>query len=1293
MPLIKKLGEHELTPVISIFLINSALILLGEWSFLPGERLSYLYATPFVLLYFLSRNTCRHKELLIFSCILSTLTVKAFFYGALTALIDGVFATCYTFALLKCIGILGFSPEKIRLLSWLKVLACASLIINPVLGLSFYLICSALNLIPNINLTDIIIRDLFSTLLFFTYLNGASKKDLRIILLKPAIREVLIVCCAFVFFASFVLSISHAPFLILAIPLTLLALYFSIPQTGIIVALCLLALNGLISTAQIGPVAPMFFSAPTELMFKLCAVLIFPLISSVAMTETRQRQSKITGLSKRLNLAAQANGFGIWELDIETQKFHWDEQMYRLFGVNDTFQKTAPDNWQDYVDAIDLNALLVVLENAKSGVPISNRDFKINTPQGKTKILSTSATPIRDDMGKIHKVVGITQDVSEARYTSLLLEQKNKIAKRAQQEFVLLFEMSPGPLLLISPGGTIKKANSATHAIFDYENGELLSKPLSQIIPRSPFNNYYLTSTPSDTNIFGAGKNTIELDGVKKNGEKLLIELRAQTIQNNSETFLIVSLRDLTDQKKVELAIQQAQLQAEKANQAKSEFIANMSHEIRTPLNAVLGSAKLLKNTDLNDNQLEYLSMIHNSGEALLGILNDILDISKIEAGRMELSPIDFNLDDVLTRIATIMQINAGNKDLDLIIQVAPDVPQNLFGDPIRLQQILVNLVGNAVKFTQAGHVSLTIRTGYANKDFYGLEIEVEDTGIGISRLQQERLFKAFSQADSSITRRYGGSGLGLIITKRLIEMMNGNLELSSDVGKGTTFKIFLKFAVPNKPIITPTESHQQHLAIVSPSSNVSSALEQNAQRWQWQCRNFKNTSELFKSREHSDSQSHFDALLIDSYFILGNNEPIASQLQAKGERDATAIIALDNGLHRDLLNLQLKQRKIDHVLYQPVTALALHDAVLQAKARAEGIELPTKHDKIEEPRYLEELQLLLVEDNAMNQAVAKGILEQYGAEIDIAEDAEQSIEMLKINPEKYDTILMDIQMPGMDGYTATKIIRESLNISTPVLAMTAGVTASEKDQCVNAGMQGFIAKPMDVDAMVDAILQATKRQRSNVSLTTAPVAVKQTNTEIFDPNRLLKYVKGDSNRHNDIVKMIANVISRGHEPLKEAETIYRQGDKKEARRLFHSLKGSMGNIGASKVWECAKKLEDSALSEIADEAFDRLIAEAYEAYEAMLEEGRDWLSTQPIYNKPSYDEEMNSEEYRDKLEELVNFLQENNLEALDLYEELKGLINEHLNKEQLSGLDSNMQNLNFSESSNLISEVLKKIS
>ncbi len=547
--------------------------------------------------------------------------------------------------------------------------------------------------------------------------------------------------------------------------------------------------------------------------------------------------------------------------------------------------------------------------------------------------------------------------------------------------------------------------------------------------------------------------------------------------------------------------------QAEAASRAKTEFVANMSHEIRTPLNAVLGMTHLLNNTSLSADQQKYLEMIRMSGNSLLSILNDVLDFSKIEAGRMELAPAPFQLGPVLEAIATIMTVNAGEKDLELAIGVQADVPAALLGDGHRLQQILVNLVGNAIKFTEAGAVTVLVERVTATGPLQ-LRFTVCDTGIGIPSGLLTQLFAPFSQADASMTRRFGGTGLGLAISRRIAALMGGEIAVRSTPGTGSQFILTVPLALADIGTLAPPKPLR--LLVVDDHETSADYLCQTIRAQGWHADRAASGPDALLLLAAPDS--HYDAALVD-WNMPGMDGMAAMQAMRTAPCGASLpIVLMVSAFGQGKLLHADGAQMADAVLLKPVTPGRLTDTVqlaLSARAaraaqaaRGTDERSPAAHESagasaalppsagstppaaratIDVPPAaelqtsslrLDGVRILLVEDNPINQLVARSMLDFAGASIDAVDNGKAAVERLSHAAEQYDLVLMDVQMPEMDGFEATRRIRSDLALTLPVLAMTAGVMSSEREQCIACGMNDFIAKPIDVDDMLRAIVR-----------------------------------------------------------------------------------------------------------------------------------------------------------------------------------------------------------------------------
>lgn len=1172
-------------------------------------------------------------------------------------------------------------PEDrtVTLSVWLKLFGGLTLIVDPVaaLGAAGLYYSSGQSHWRELSQAWLL-RDTVSASVFFTYFLLAKKTDF-VQLLRPTQLRYWLAAVPLAAYTYLAFENFTNPFIALALPFTLVALYFPVVQTGFMtwLAIALAWLLHLIGWLQ--PAADIFHTSEPAAALLMSITFIFPAIVGIAMHEARAREEKILGLSERLNLATTSNGLGVWEWDLLQDRLIWDDQMHRLYDSVMPQAEQAPKHWREYVMPEDLAKLEQALSQAMAGEKVTGVDFAVRTKSGRERILHMTATPIKNTADQVIKLVGINSDITEAYYADLLLAEKNRIVELTQKEFALLFEIAPGPLLMVNNQGRIKKANSAAHRLFQYTT--LAEENLSRLFPEMPL--HELFDTPFiDT--ASTGEYRREVLGLTRQKQTVAVEVRQRLFMLNDEDFLIFSVRDLTEQKQVEAAISAAQREAERANAAKSEFIANMSHEIRTPLNAVLGTVKLLQHTQLTDLQLNYLNMVHGAGESLLAILNNILDISKIEAGRMELSPVPFNLEDVLTRLSSIMAINVGNKDLDLAIEVERGLGQVFFGDPQRLQQVLVNLLSNAIKFTERGHILLRVHQFEAKGEQITLEFRVLDTGMGIAPEHQQRLFTAFSQADNSITRRFGGTGLGLLISKRLVEMMGGNIGLRSQAGEGSEFTFSIKLQ-PGREDEEPVTEQPLAVLIIEPVTVVAAALAEYFHSWGWPCDTVSDIQAAMGQLE-CNSGKIFDCVICGTAINARERMEFLQYIRVRLPHAAQVI--LGRPPMRERLNDQLRQRQIDGVLVQPVTRTQLSSVLLEARARLQGITLQIQNDPQQTPQHLRGLRILLVEDNALNQVVARGLLEHYGARVDVAGNGKDAVDQMRQHPHLYQVVLMDVQMPVMDGFTATRMIREELAIGTPILAMSAGVMASEKNRCLQAGMVDFVAKPINVDALVNAILGAVGRPRLGMYSVSSGLA-SPGDTGVFKPDNLLRHVRGNDQRYNAVVGMIRSVMERGCQPVDDAMNALNNGNTDEARRIFHTLKGSMGNLGAMKVWDVAHRLELATNQRAFLPDLLPLMEELRHTMENMLTAAQQWLagplSVPEEYPHENIPADPHSADWQKDLEQLRALLAQNDLHAFDIYETLRPGLNRQLPVATYRQLDQAVQNLRFNEAETIL--------
>jgi len=637
--------------------------------------------------------------------------------------------------------------------------------------------------------------------------------------------------------------------------------------------------------------------------------------------------------------------------------------------------------------------------------------------------------------------------------------------------------------------------------------------------------------------------------------------------------------RDITAQLQLEASLRHAKEQADAASAAKSAFLANMSHEIRTPMNAVLGMLQLVQNTELAPRQLDYVLKARSAAQSLLGLLNDILDYSKIEAGKLQLDLHDFELEPVLRDLAVVLAGNQGDKDIEVMFDIDTALPDTLLGDSLRLQQVLINLAGNALKFTERGQVVISLRQLRRSNSHVRLRVAVSDTGIGISEHQLQRIFDGFTQAEASTTRRYGGTGLGLVICKRLVELMGGTLHVESQPGVGSCFWFELELgASGGADLRVQAHGMPEHLRLLIVDDNpiARQLLQQTALDLGWDAETVESGEAALARLQQA--QSAFDIVLLDWRMPAMDGLELAKRMRQNGRKGQQAPTVIMITAHdREVMAEHYGEADAPFAgfLTKPVTPRQLLACIRQALHGHDNA--PPLHDYRLIQRLLG-LRLLVVEDNALNRQVARELLAGEGAQVSLAEGGLEGVQLTLDAIPAFDAILMDIQMPDIDGFEATRRIRQHpAHQSQPIIAMTANASHADRDHCLAAGMNDHVGKPIDIEKLVAVI-------RQWCGLIDASETMEQQDETLEDREAIVKRFGGNLTLLRTMLELFPDDL---HRQLDQLHGHLLERDSQATLKSLHTLKGSSGTIGARQLSAHFADLEKQVAQD-ADAVFDK---------------------------------------------------------------------------------------------------------
>ncbi len=890
----------------------------------------------------------------------------------------------------------------------------------------------------------------------------------------------------------------------------------------------------------------------------------------------RQRALKVLGESEeRFRSLSASAPLGIFQTDIEGRCVYVNTRWQQHSGLG--LEQSLGDGWTRAFHPEDRSAVLSDWQACVRQGGEFSREFRLITPRGEVRWVQALAAPVRSDAGEVIGYVGTDEDITDRKHTEQQLRESQRFLRST-------LDALSAHIAILDDAGTIIAVNQAWRTFA--ENNDLrgaahgLGSNYLQVCEAAAGD--CAAEAPAVArgirDVMAGGCDSFQLEyPCHSSDEQRWFIARVTRFEGPGPVRVVVAHEDISDRKRGEQQLAVARDQALEATRLKSDFLATMSHEIRTPLNGIIGMTGLLLDTPLAPQQRDYAETVRSSGEALLAIINDILDFSKIEAGRLELELVDFDPRRMVEDVVDLFAEPAQRKGLELASLVYHDVPQSLRGDPGRLRQILINMIANAVKFTERGEVVLRATRGAENADSLVVRFEVADTGIGIPAETRARLFQPFSQADVSTTRRYGGTGLGLAICKQLTALMGGEIGVDSAVGQGSRFWFTARLGT----LQATGEEHTQppalqglRVLIVDDNATNRIILRQQLAGWSMHSDSAESAAEaLDLLRRAGDAGQRYDLAILDMQMPATDGLTLAEAISADpGLAPLRLVLLTSLGQPEDAA--RTRAAGISACLTKPVRQSELHDclvSVLRNPARPAtdpAAANVTPRAKAETLRLRP--RILVAEDNAVNQKVTVHMLEKLGYRANVAANGIEAVEALEQIP--YAMVLMDCRMPEMDGFEATRRIRDREQGGggrIPIIAMTANAMQGDRERCLAAGMDDYVSKPVRLEDLAAAVSRHTSRAGE---LRPLPARAEPTAGDaVVDAAELVDRLDGNVVLLDKVIRLFLDDCPR---LLAQAREAMARGDCAQLEHAAHTIKGAAANLSAKRAVAAARRLE-----------------------------------------------------------------------------------------------------------------------